>query len=59
MVAAGLMKLDGEYGFYFSILKTEPGGPPEARLIIENAQEFEEWFRWFRYFVSVVEGAGV
>lgn len=41
MIATGMIRLNNEYGFYFSILKTRPIGYPEMRLIIENEREFE------------------
>lgn len=47
MIAVGMMRLNGEYGFYFSILKTESSGCPEMRFIIENDQEFGAWFDCF------------
>jgi len=47
MIAIGMMRLNSEYGFYFSILKMRPGEYPEMRLIIENEQEFESWFECF------------
>lgn len=47
MIAIGMMRLNNEYGFYFTILKTGSEGYPEMRLIIENEQEFENWFDCF------------
>lgn len=55
-----IMRIDMEYGFYFSVLKFKAEGYPETRIIMETKEDLVEFLiSWLKIMSKLSRGIGI